>query len=134
MEKYDIFLLPLSEEDGGGYLGLVPDLQGCMSDGETRVEAIKNTELAIAEYIDLHERTGRPIPAPGTAVDRSRAQYASIISALRDMTSFAEEATAEVCSLREVIDRILIQLKGQNWCDSAINKMASDARKSISIQ
>ncbi|MGH1356548.1 MAG: type II toxin-antitoxin system HicB family antitoxin [Thalassovita sp.] len=32
---YPIVLVPLCEEDGGGFAAYVPDLPGCMSDGET---------------------------------------------------------------------------------------------------
>ena len=48
---------PLSEEDGGGFLATVPELPGCMSDGETRAEALANVELQ--EEIDTvrNERT-----------------------------------------------------------------------------
>jgi antitoxin HicB len=45
---YKVLIEPLSEEDGGGYLATVPELPGCMSDGETRSEAHANVEDAIA--------------------------------------------------------------------------------------
>ena len=38
--RYPVIVSPLSEEDGGGFLATVPDLPGCMSDGETPEEAI----------------------------------------------------------------------------------------------
>ena len=38
-EAYAHVVEPLTEEDGGGYLITFPDLPGCMSDGETEVEA-----------------------------------------------------------------------------------------------
>ena len=34
---YAVVIELLSDEDGGGFLAIVPDLLGCMSDGETRV-------------------------------------------------------------------------------------------------
>ncbi len=33
--KYPVIVQPLSKEDGGGFLATVPDLPGCVSDGET---------------------------------------------------------------------------------------------------
>ena len=36
---YAVMIAPLSAEDGGGFLATVPDLPGCMSDGETPEEA-----------------------------------------------------------------------------------------------
>ena len=42
----------LAESDGGGYLATVPDLPGCMSDGETPEEALKNVQEAIVSWIE----------------------------------------------------------------------------------
>jgi antitoxin HicB len=62
--KYPVLISPLSEEDGGGFLATVPDLPGCMSDGETPVEAIENVQDAIEEWLDLARKLDRDIPAP----------------------------------------------------------------------
>ncbi len=42
----------LADADGGGYLATVPDLPGCMSDGETPEEALKNIQEAIESWIE----------------------------------------------------------------------------------
>src|SRR3569833_532948 len=60
--KYPVIVSPLSEEDGGGFLATVPDLPGCMSDGETPAEAIENVQDAIEEWLDLARKLGRDIP------------------------------------------------------------------------
>jgi len=39
--NYKIKIIKLTEEDGGGYLAYVPELPGCMSDGETLEEDFK---------------------------------------------------------------------------------------------
>jgi antitoxin HicB len=62
--KYPVLISPLSEEDGGGFLATVPDLPGCMSDGETPAEAIENVQDAIEEWLDLARKLDRDIPAP----------------------------------------------------------------------
>jgi len=69
MEAYDIVVMPLSEEDGGGYAAFVPDLPGCMSDGESRAEAVINAEDAIREWLATQKERGLPIPKRG---DRAR--------------------------------------------------------------
>ena len=51
-------------EDGGGYLATVPDLPGCMSDGETREQAARNVGDAIAAWIEEARALGRTVPAP----------------------------------------------------------------------
>jgi antitoxin HicB len=59
-----VLLEPLSDEDGGGFLATVPELPGCMSDGETRAEALANVEDAIATWIYCARKAGEPIPEP----------------------------------------------------------------------
>ena len=60
--RYPVIVSPLTEEDGGGFLATVPDLPGCMSDGETPAEAIENVQDAIEEWLDLARKLGREIP------------------------------------------------------------------------
>lgn len=59
---YRVVIEPLSEEDGGGFLATVPELPGCMSDGETRAEALENVEDAIATWLYCARKMGREIP------------------------------------------------------------------------
>lgn len=65
--EYRIEIKALSEADGGGYLAWVPDLPGCMSDGETPSEAEQNVRAAIEEWIEEALRLGKAIPAPSRA-------------------------------------------------------------------
>lgn len=61
---YAVLIEPLPEADGGGFLATVPDLPGCMSDGESRAEAAANAEDAIAAWLDEAVALGRVVPAP----------------------------------------------------------------------
>lgn len=65
---YPVLIQPLSEEDGGGFLATVPDLPGCMSDGESPEEAIINVQDAIAAWMEAAEELGRNIPEPSRQV------------------------------------------------------------------
>jgi antitoxin HicB len=62
--EYPVVIEPLSHEDGSGFLATVPDLPGCMSDGETREEAARSIADAIDAWIEEAKRLGRPIPGP----------------------------------------------------------------------
>jgi len=42
----------------------VPELYGCMADGQTYEEAVKNAEKIIKEWIEVAKEQGRPIPQP----------------------------------------------------------------------
>jgi len=61
---YPVVIEPLSPEDGGGFLALVPDLPGCMSDGASPEEAVANVQDAIATWIEAAHDVGHSVPAP----------------------------------------------------------------------
>lgn len=49
----------------------VPELPGCMADGRTYDEAVKNAEVAIQEWVDTAKELGREVP-----VAKGRLAYA----------------------------------------------------------
>jgi antitoxin HicB len=61
--EYPVIIAPLSDEDGGGFVALVPDLPGCMSDGATTEEALASVQDAITAWLDEVAATGRAVPA-----------------------------------------------------------------------
>lgn len=65
ISEYPFIIRHLTDEDGGGYLIEFPDLPGCMSDGETIEEAIKNGKDAIKAWIEAAKEMNRKIPKPG---------------------------------------------------------------------
>jgi antitoxin HicB len=62
--SYPVVVQPLKEEDGGGFVATVPDLPGCMSDGETPEEALTNVQGAIEAWIEAAQDIGRKVPKP----------------------------------------------------------------------
>lgn len=58
--KYTVML---QRESDGGYVVSVPALPGCVSQGDTREEALRNIEEAIELYIEDVKAAGEPIPA-----------------------------------------------------------------------
>lgn len=61
---YMILTEPLAPEDGGGFVATVPDLPGCMSDGETPEETLANVRDAVAAWIEEAKALGRQVPKP----------------------------------------------------------------------
>jgi predicted RNase H-like HicB family nuclease len=55
--KLKVVLEP-SEE--GGFTVYVPSLPGCISEGETEAEALKNIQEAIALYLEVQEDDWHP--------------------------------------------------------------------------
>jgi antitoxin HicB len=62
--EYPVIIEPLPEREGGGFIALVPDLPGCMSDGETAEAALASVRDAVAAWIEEAKALGRPIPPP----------------------------------------------------------------------
>lgn len=53
----------LIEQDEDGYfVAEVPSLPGCISQGDTREDALKNVREAIAGYLDSLEEHEEPVP------------------------------------------------------------------------
>jgi len=67
MSKYKM-IITWSEEDSA-FIAAVPELPGCMADGSTREEAIKNAEQVIREWIDMANEMGREVPEPSPLVE-----------------------------------------------------------------
>lgn len=63
-EDYMYEIAPLAKEDGGGFLISLPDLPGCMSDGETIEETVANGRDAFVAWISAAADEGKPIPKP----------------------------------------------------------------------
>ena len=66
LSRYPFEVSALSDEDGGGFLISFPDFSECISDGETREEAIRNGLEALADTIAALESMELPVPEPGS--------------------------------------------------------------------
>ncbi len=62
MYKYEMIIY-WSEEDES-FIVEVPELPGCMADGRTYEEAIRNAQKVIEEWIETAKELGREIPKP----------------------------------------------------------------------
>jgi predicted RNase H-like HicB family nuclease len=60
MRQYTVVLVPDSE--GGGYVVTVPALPGCVTEGDTREEALTNARDAIRLFLEDLAANGEPIP------------------------------------------------------------------------
>lgn len=56
---------PLTTEEGGGYLVEFPDYPGCIADGGTPEEAIREGEDALKSYLATLEAVGRKPSSAG---------------------------------------------------------------------
>jgi predicted RNase H-like HicB family nuclease len=57
--RYELIIYWSKEDDS--FVVEVPELPGCMADGQTYAEAVKNAEEIIDEWIETARKLGRPI-------------------------------------------------------------------------
>jgi len=62
MIRYEIIIYWSQEDEA--FIAEVPELAGCMADGKTYQEVLKNVEIIIQEWIETARELGRPIPEP----------------------------------------------------------------------
>jgi predicted RNase H-like HicB family nuclease len=60
--RYELIIYWSKEDDS--FVVEIPELPGCMADGQTYAEAVKNAEEIIDEWIETARKLGRPIPEP----------------------------------------------------------------------
>jgi predicted RNase H-like HicB family nuclease len=60
--RYEIVIY-WSQEDHA-FIAEVPELAGCMADGQTYQEALAKAETVIQEWIETARELNRPIPEP----------------------------------------------------------------------
>lgn len=60
--KYELIIY--WNETDRAFIVEVPELPGCMTDGQTYVEAVTNAEVVISEWIKTARELGRDIPTP----------------------------------------------------------------------
>jgi antitoxin HicB len=99
MNEYRLVVAPLSHEDGGGFIGFFPDLPGCTSDGETREEATKNAEEALAAWLEVQHERQAQVPDPGAASAEMEEEREQMIHAIARLTTELESARDRIKQL-----------------------------------
>ena len=59
MREYEVFL---EEAEEGGYTVTCPTLPGCVSEGDTREDALRNIKDAIQGYLEVLRKHGDTLP------------------------------------------------------------------------
>ena len=62
MFKYEINIYWSDVDEA--YIAEVPELPGCIADGATYEEALKNAQVVISEWIETAQELKREIPKP----------------------------------------------------------------------
>lgn len=103
--EYPFMVRPLSEEDGGGYLVKFPDLPGCIADGETPEEAIREAQDALEAWLGTAREFGYHIPAPGSSDSKESHSFPSPLH-----FRLAERAEQEGISIHTLVVSMLSEI------------------------
>ena len=67
--SYPIIIYPAEE---GGYVAEIPALRGCLAQGETLVECLRELKVVETLWIESAKRNNRKIPTPDDVIDKLR--------------------------------------------------------------
>ena len=104
--KYAIVLRELPEELGGGYQGIVPDLHGCMSDGDTIEEALSNTIAAAEDWLAVCAELGRPVPEPGLSHKRASEREKALLETIKVLSEQYDGLDERIDAVQKEIDHL----------------------------
>jgi len=62
LNKYEVIIY--WSKDDNSFIAEVPELPGCMADGNSYADAIENVQTIMSEWIETAKSLGRPIPDP----------------------------------------------------------------------
>lgn len=98
------YVAKLTPEKDGGYSVTFPDIPGCITQGDTKEEALKMAkealELVLEEYLD-----GRPLPDPDTDEDKESGLYAVFVD-YNLSSKLLDRYHIEACNTLEKLDEL----------------------------
>jgi antitoxin HicB len=112
---YPFQVRPLTDEEGGGYLIEFRDLPGCLSDGETIEDAIRNGPDAVRSWIETAREFGDPVPPPSRASDEAYSGHWNMRVPKSLPRRLAERAKAAGVSL----NTLAVTLLAEGWAARA---------------
>jgi predicted RNase H-like HicB family nuclease len=62
MEPQEYRMIITWSDEDQAYIIEVPELPGCLADGETRREAVDNAKIVVQEWLETANLLNRPIP------------------------------------------------------------------------
>lgn len=103
-EDYAISIDPIPADEGGGYLVTLPDLPGCIADGETLDDAVAEARDAFDAWTAAELEDKGSLPAPRTY----SGQFVQRIPKTLHMR-LAKRAASEGVSLNQLAATFLAQ-------------------------
>jgi antitoxin HicB len=124
---YPLTIRPLSAEEGGGWLCEFPDLPGCMADGATPEEAVREGADALRSCVLTLRELGRPVPPPSRPENSYSGRW--LMRVPKGLhRRLAEQARAEGVSLNALAATLLAEGLGYRRARQATDRRLAPAR------
>jgi len=117
LDQYQFTVRPLSKEEGGGFLVEYPDIPGCMSDGETIQEAVRNGREALRDCLDVFAESGRKLPKPTIEAAQWRQRLPRTL-----YSKLARQAESEGVSINSLVTAIIAEAIGGKQAQKQKNR------------
>jgi antitoxin HicB len=108
--NYAVLVVPLTEAEGGGYMALVPDLHGCMADGETPSEALEGAEDAISAWLSAQADMNRSAPEPGSSHREADDQMQILDEYMEKQDALIESQEELIAKQTKMIERLQAEI------------------------
>lgn len=99
MSDYPMMIVPLDEEDGGGFAAFFPDLPGCVADGGTPVEAAENGVDALDCWLEVQAERSALVPEPLSHALEQEEKMEAMEHAIARLTTDLERAKQRIREL-----------------------------------
>lgn len=121
ISDYKIEINKVIEEEGGGYMASMPTL-GCMADGDTIEEAIKELKEVANDLIEFALEKGTKIPDPKKYKIEDDYSGKLTLRLPRSLhKQLSERADEENCSINQLINNYISMGIGYNFGNKSIS-------------
>lgn len=127
---YPVKLIP---RENGSYFAIHPDLQGCMAQGATADEAVRNLRDSREVWIEARLKGGHAIPEPAAEDEYSGKFLLRMSSRLH--AGLAEAAANQNLSLNQLINNVLSEyLGGERLRDSILEAVGRSMQEALRLE
>jgi predicted RNase H-like HicB family nuclease len=90
-------------QSDGVYLATVPELPGCLADGETPEEAFNNLKIIAQEWVETAKEEKREIPKPLSVEDYVRAHQQNEQKLAAEIKQFIENTVSN--AVKDIVQK-----------------------------
>ena len=101
------YQIQIYQDSDESWIAEVPDLEGCVSDGDSPEEALQNVKDAINAWINTAKKNGWSVPLP-TKIENSYSGKFTLRVAKSMHSKLAKRAVRENVSLNQLVSMLIV--------------------------